>query len=141
MTSQNTQQGKWGTFIDFVKARPVMMIFAFICIAAGLVLCGVFIGKVLDPTEKNTYIYKNYTKSDLICSIVKDEYQKCVDDWVPYRSYCLNFVGKRCSDYLNCTKRSKPSKSQCSYIYGEDFKTCPCQVQSNIKALKISIFT
>ena len=124
--SQNIQRTKWETFIDYVKARPAIIIFTLICIAAGLFLGGIFTGKIHNPTENVTHNDTSLTKSDFDCSAVKDghEYQKCFDDLVPFRKFCQEFVGKNCSDNLYC-------KKHCLHKYGEDLKNCPCQVQTS----------
>ena len=116
--------------MDFMKARPVVMIFTFICIAAGLFLGGLFTGKVLDQTENAIYIYANSTKSDFNCSAVKDEYQDCIDGVAPLRKFCQDFVDKNCSEISSC-------KMHCLDKYGEDLKICPCQVQSNVEITEI----
>ena len=56
--------------MDFVK-RPVVIIIASICIAASFFVGGIFTGKLIEQTENGT---------DLNCTAVKGEYQKCIDD-------------------------------------------------------------
>ena len=113
------QRTKWETCIDLLKTRPAIVIFTFICIAAGLVLGGIFIGKVLDPTENDTPVATNSTKQVLACSD-KDNYlyQKCVDDLKPFREPCEVYVGMNCSESLFCQRN-------CLSRYSIN---CPCQV-------------
>ena len=101
------------------------MIFTFICIAASLVLSGLFIGKVFTPTENSTHTATSSTQPKLSCSAAKNsyEYQKCVDDLLPLRKFCQDYVGTNCLGNVICL-------NACSDKYGTDLKTCPCQVKS-----------
>ena len=100
------------------------MIFTFICIAAGLVLGGLFIGKVFTPTQNVTATATISTQTKFSCSTVNDnyEYQKCVNDLVPLRKFCQDYVGINCTGNVVCL-------SACSDKYGTDLQTCPCQVK------------
>ena len=102
--------------MDFVK-RPVVIIIASICIAASFFVGGIFTGKLIEQTENDT---------DLNCTAVKGEYQKCIDDLEPLWKFCQVFVGKNCSEVSSCNKH-------CLYKYGADLKTCPCKVQSGVE--------
>ena len=113
------QRTKWVTFIYFLKTRPVIMIFAFICIAAGLVLGGIFIGKVLNPIEIDTSAATDSTKQISVYSGNNNYlHQKCVDDLEPFRKFCQIYVGMNCSESLLCQKN-------CLKKYSVN---CPCQV-------------
>ena len=100
------------------------MIFTFICIAAGLVLGGLFIGKAFTPTQNVTSTDTYSTQPKFGCSVVKDnyEYQKCIDDLVSLRNFCQDYVGTNCLGNVICL-------NTCSDKYGTDLKTCPCEVK------------
>ena len=100
------------------------MIFTLICIAAGLVLGGLFMGKVFTSTQNVTPTAANYTQPKLKCSAVKYnyEYQKCVDDLLPLWKFCQDYVETNCLGNVLCL-------NACSDKYGTNLKTCPCQVK------------
>ena len=82
--------------------------------------------KVLNPVEHVNLTSTNFTRSDFNCSDAIDKYQKCVDDLLPFRKLCQDFVGKNCSDISDCQTNCLPN-------YNEDLKTCPCQVNFKLQ--------